>query len=505
MSIMEFVARGLGHAADRVVRVARTWSFNTANTAVYIFSGGNRVLHEGVYSRYRGAWQNWNRMFQVKPLRFETPETEEDICRVVTESARLRVVGGGHTFNASPLSEGTMLSLDKYTRVLSVDKASRRVRVQAGIRLCDLTSELLKHGLALPVQGSTDAQSVGGLLSTDIHGTGRDHGFLSTNIRSLRLIDGAGRARTLTPEEEEFHAAIGGLGTCGVITEVEIECVDAFNLRKAIKVVRRDWVAEHIDEIIQEHDHVSFYYIGGVQNEHVRMNTWDRTIETPSPLEKLYKMRLELTDMLFSGYLLGLSRVLGLSSITASLGLLFFKVTMDGHSTVYPSRSAFPRKLFFDHDELEYGVAFEAHRECLAEVLQHLEQQRFVTIVEVRFTPNQSEALLGPGVGRRTTHIELAPSLSVDSSRIFEEVEKMLWRHGGQLHLGKATWATEKEMTSMYQDRFTRFRSARRSLDPEGKFTNAFAARLFERKAPPTSVEMRMDGTGSLTPSPSGA
>ncbi|MDI3286206.1 D-arabinono-1,4-lactone oxidase [Polyangium sp. 15x6] len=465
--------------ADRIERIARTWAINTANTAVYIASFGERVLHEGRHASLRGIWSNWNRSFESQPASFETPETEAEICRIVKEATRLRAVGGGHTFNASPLTNGTMLSLDRYTKILSVDQATGRVRVQTGIRLRDLTAALLEHGLALAVQGSTDAQSIAGLLSTDIHGTGRDVGFLSSNVLSLRLVDADGRARTLHPRDEMFHAALGGLGACGVITEVEIQCERAYNLRKSVEIVKRDWVTKNIDAILEEHKHVSFYYVGGVFTESVRMNVWDRTVAPPTPLYRLHKMRLELTDMLVSGYALGLAKLLDLSDLVANLGLAFMWLTMNGHSTVYPAREGFPRKLFYRHDELEYGVPYDTHQACLDEVFAYLEEKRFLTIIEVRFTPNTSESLLGPGVGRRTCFIELAPSLSIDSTEVFADVEKILWKYGGQLHLGKATRAGAREMAAMYGERFTRFQRARREADPTGKFVNDFTARLF--------------------------
>ncbi|WP_281319658.1 D-arabinono-1,4-lactone oxidase [Polyangium sp. y55x31] len=499
MSFLEYQCR---RAADRIERIARTWTINTANTVVYILSFGEHVLHEGRYARLRGIWSNWSRSFESQPASFETPETEEEICRIVRESTRLRAVGGGHTFNASPLTNGTMLSLDRYTKVLSIDEVTRRVRVQTGIRLRDLTAVLLDHGLALSVQGSTDAQSLAGLLSTDIHGTGRDDGFLSSNVLSLRLVDAEGRARTLYPKDEMFHAALGGLGACGVITEVEIQCESAYNLRKSVEIVERDWVTKNIDAILEEHKHVSFYYIGGVYTESVRMNVWDRTVEPPTSLYRLHKMRLELTDMLVSGYALGLAKLLDLSDLVANLGLGFMRLTMNGHSTVYPAREGFPRKLFYRHDELEYGVPYDAHQACLDEVFAYLEEKRFLTIIEVRFTPDKSQSLLGPGVGRRTCFIELAPSLSVDSTKVFADVEEILWKHGGQLHFGKATRAGAKEMAAMYGERFTRFQRARHAADPRGKFVNDFIARLFTDVAPAQHTETATSGAEHAAPIP---
>ncbi len=195
MKIVDSVGRGLRAVTDKVARVARTWALNTVNTAAYIGSAGERVLHEGAIHPAPACGRTGTGPSPAGRSASEAPESEQEICRIVKESVRLRAVGGGHTFNASPLTDGTMLSLDKYAKVLSVDSVNRLVHVQAGIRLRDLTAELLKHGLALPVQGSTDAQSIAGLIATDIHGTGRDAGFLSTNLRSIRLVDGEGEPK----------------------------------------------------------------------------------------------------------------------------------------------------------------------------------------------------------------------------------------------------------------------------------------------------------------------
>jgi hypothetical protein len=189
---------------------------------------------------------------------------------------------------------------------------------------------------------------------------------------------------------------------------------------------------------------------------------------------------LEWLDMLLSGYLLGLARILKMSEPFANFGLSLLKLLLDGKSTVYPSAVGFGRKLYYHHDELEYGIPYEVHRQCLQEVLDLLRHRRFVSIIEVRFTPDNSQGLLGPGVGRRTCYIELAPSLSLDASGVFAEAEQIFLKYGGQVHLGKATWATPQTLEKMYDRRWHAFREVQRTQDPEGKFINDFVAQLFE-------------------------
>jgi FAD/FMN-containing dehydrogenase len=450
------------------------------NTTVYVLSLGRKTLHEGRYCSWRRRWSNWSRTFASRPARHALPESEEEICALVRQAAHVRVVGAGHTFNACPLTDDLMLSLDKYNKVLAVDPGRKTARVQTGVRLRDLTPQLQAHGLALPLLGSTNAQSIGGLIATDLHGTGRDHGFLSEQIIGLRIINAQGEARTFGPDSDVFHAAIGGIGCCGIVTEVELQCVPAYNLEKSMWIIKRTDAEQHIEELLQKHVHLSFYYLGGVDLENVRMNIWDETDRQPPAWSRWREMYGELTDMLFSGYALPLARPLHSTRLTAWLGLKIFQLTMHGHKTVFTSAAGFSRKLYYHHDEMEYGLPFENYRDCLHEILELLHQRRFTSIIEVRFTPDRSQALLGPGVGRRTCFIELAPSLSSDQWGVFAEAEPIFLKHGGQLHLGKATRLDNSHLRQMYGQRLERFQSVMRERDPSGKFRNAFAQRMFE-------------------------
>jgi FAD/FMN-containing dehydrogenase len=470
-----------GSRLRRLWSKASTFFLNTLNTLVYVLSGGRTTLHEGHYSRRRGLWRNWNRTVAFRPQRYETPETEEDICRIVRESSRLRAVGGGHTFNDSTRTEQTLLSLDRYGRVLEVDTDQLRVRVQAGIRLRELNEVLASHGLALPVLGSTDAQSLAGLIATDLHGTGREHGFLSEQVLSLRIVNARGEAETFRPDSNVFHAAIGAIGTCGVVTEVELRCVPAYHLEKSAWIIKRGEVDGSLERFLRVHDHVSFYYMGGVDVEHVRMNVWDHvgTERRLSPLQRPRKMVGEIFDMIFSGYLLGFARSREQNRLLAALGLRLARLLMHGRRSVYPASTGFGRKLFMRHDEIEYGIPFERHRECLKEVQALLKRRGIFSIIEVRFTPDRSQALIGPGVGRRTCFIELAPSTGYGEdviASLFHEAEDLFLAHGGQPHLGKVARAMDGER--MFGERFVRFQQARLQQDPEGRFTNAFTDRV---------------------------
>lgn len=430
--------------------------------------------HEGQF--IEGVWRNWTANYQVEPASIAFPHSEREMADSIANAKQLRVVGGGHSFNDSPLSPDTMMSLDGYDAVLAIDREAKTIRVQAGIRLRDLNKALWEQGLGLPVLGSTDAQSLGGLIATDLHGSGREHGFLSEQVLSLRVLAHDGSGKTVRAGDPLFHAVFGALGTCGVVAEVELQLVDAFNLVKTTLMVDRIATEAVIEEHLADNDHLSFYYVGGGDDgESVRMHCWNHTSEPVTDDWQRLKTRAELSDFAISAYFPGVAQLIADIDEDAALS----NALAPDHRLVMPGSQGFGRKLFYRHDEIEFGVPFEAWQACVGEIMQLLHRREFFSVVEVRFTPDKSQALLGPGVGRRTAYIELATPLSQNNTEVYAAAEDIFRAHGGQPHLGKKTNVSAQQMLETYGDRFVRFQAIRAEQDPNGKFLNPFTARVF--------------------------
>lgn len=457
---------------DRIRAGVETAALNLVHGGLYVATGAPE--HEG---RYRdGAWCNWTDSYEVRPARYLRPTTEADLRDAVVSAKKVRVVGGGHTFNDSPLCDDVLISLDDYAAVLRVDREARRVRVQGGLRLRDLNKVLEQHGLGMPVLGSTDAQSIAGLVATDLHGTGRDHGFLSEQVRELRVIAHDGSTRDVRRGDPLFHAVLGGLGACGVVAEVELEVVDAFHLEKSTTMMDRAATEADIDALLAANDHVSFYYMGGAdEGESFRVHRWRHTSAPTTPHWEKLKTRAELSDFAISAFLPGIAQRVADLDEDAWLS----DALAPDQVLVMPGSQGFGRKLFYRHDEIEHGVPFACWRACVAEVLELLRARRFFSVVEVRFTPDTSQGLLGPGVGRRTAYIELATPMSQDTAEVYAAVEDIFREYGGQPHLGKKTNFTAAQMRETFGERFVAFQRTRAEQDPGGKFLNAFTSRVF--------------------------
>jgi FAD/FMN-containing dehydrogenase len=118
--------------------------------------------------------------FDYKPANFVRPTTEQEIIDLVRNSTAVRFFGSGHSFNAGVVSDHTLVSLDDYCGVVWKDLTTENNQVVSrGHPDTRCGEDLCVDGLAFKALPSHDAQSIAGILSTDVHGTGRDWGWVS--------------------------------------------------------------------------------------------------------------------------------------------------------------------------------------------------------------------------------------------------------------------------------------------------------------------------------------
>ena len=181
--------------------------------------------------------RNWAGNQRCVPAAVHQPASTDEVASIVRQAAeagrRVKAIGGGHSFTDAAMTDGDLISLDAMRRVLRVDGTD--VTVQAGIRLCDLNEQLAGQGLAMPNLGDIDRQSIAGATSTATHGTGAGLGNLATTIVGVELVTGDGSVVRADEhnDPELLRVARVGLGALGIVTEVTLRCVPAFNLHAA--------------------------------------------------------------------------------------------------------------------------------------------------------------------------------------------------------------------------------------------------------------------------------
>ncbi len=459
------------------LRVALLTTYNIIANAV---TWGRYVWLEG---RVRnGVFRNWAMRFEYSPQKFVMPTTEAEIIDLVKNSKSVRVFGSAHSFN-SAIVDDTLISLDRYSGVISKDLEKKQMTVKGGTRVRNIVKALLDEGLAFAAQPSHDAQSIAGILSTDVHGTGKNWGFVSESVVKLKLIDGKGQIIECQPTDDIFKAAIGGIGAVGIISEVVVQGVERFNVEQITEIKDLAFVEENLDHLLQTNDHFSFYFFPFTDK--CQINTWNRTTKNKSFLGTFREFVSISKDALLAawfGNLIAYTRLLpAVSSLTHSI--------KRGTNLVLESNEAFNRTIYHLHQELEFTVPFKDTFE-MCRRFQVLFEKMYAkglpyALFEVRFTPaGHDRTLIGAGRESRSTWIDLVCNDSAGFEKYYTAAEKLIREIGAKPHLGKYCKSLDRsDLERLHQESFEKFRQLQKEHDPEGKFANEFTRRLFESKA----------------------
>ncbi|MFI5820888.1 FAD-binding protein [Streptomyces rishiriensis] len=177
---------------------------------------------------------NWagNIVFAAKEV--HRPRSLDELRALVSGSARVRVLGSGHSFNkiAEPGGDGVLLSLDGLTGEIDVDVSARTVRVGGGVRYAELARRVHEHGLALANMASLPHISVAGSVATGTHGSGVANGPLAASVREVEIVTADGSTVVVGRGDRRFDGAVTSLGALGVVTALTLNLEPAYEVEQ---------------------------------------------------------------------------------------------------------------------------------------------------------------------------------------------------------------------------------------------------------------------------------
>ncbi|HEY8526327.1 MAG TPA: D-arabinono-1,4-lactone oxidase [Acidimicrobiales bacterium] len=427
----------------------------------------------------RASWTNWGRNQSCAPARIARPRSEDELVALVKDAAardqRVKAVGAGHSFTSIACTDGVLVDLADYGRVLDHDAATGRVTVEAGIPLHRLCDELDARGLALENMGDIDRQSIAGATQTATHGTGLRFRNLSAHVVGMRLVTADGSVLELSEEREPdvFAAARVGLGALGLVSTVTLQCVPAFRLHAVEEPVPVDDVLADLDALVEGNDHFEFYWV-----PHTRWALTKRNRRTDEPARPRSRAQEWYQDMVLQNYAFGAlcrvgrrwpSLISRLAKIIPSTGRVEY---VDRSDRVFTS----PRKVRFW--EMEYAVPREALPEALNRV-RRLVDEIGVPIsfpVEARVVRGD-DAWLSTAYGRDTGYIAVHVYRGTPYDAYFSGVERIMDDYDGRPHWGKLHYQRAESLAGRYP-RWDDFQRVRARLDPEQRFGNPYLDRV---------------------------
>jgi L-gulono-1,4-lactone dehydrogenase len=426
------------------------------------------------------VWTNWAATATAAPVRVAHPGSPAELAEVVrtaaAEGLTVKAVGSGHSFTAAALTDGVRVELDRMSAAVRVDPAARQVTVQAGMPLQRLNGLLAAHGLALPNLGDIDTQTVSGALATGTHGTGAAYGCLSTFVTALELVTGTGDVvrASATEHPEVFHAARVSIGALGVVSEVTLQCVEAFTLRADERPAPLATVWSALDEHIAANDHFEFYWFPYTDRVQLKRNNRVAAGDAPLPGWRRWLDDEFLSNTVFSGACrLGRripATVPSISRVSAR-ALTARTYTAASHDVFCT-----PRRVRFT--EMEYGLPRAALREAFDELRRVVDGLPFKVMfpVEVRFTA-PDDIWLSHGYGRESAYVAIHQFVGAPYEPYFRRFEAAAQALGGRPHWGKLHYRTAESLAAAYP-KFGEFLAVRDKLDPARTFANGYTAQV---------------------------
>lgn len=427
----------------------------------------------------RASWTNWGRNQVCAPAEIRRPESEGELVELVKHAAangqRVKAVGSGHSFTAIACTDGILVDLGRYTRVLDHDRTNDRVTVEAGVPLHRLSDELDSRGLALENLGDIDRQSISGATQTATHGTGLRYRNLSAQIVGLRLITADGSVLECSSSEnaDAFDAARVGLGALGLVSTVTLQCVPAFRLHAIEEPVPVDEVLANLDDLVADNDHYEFYWV-----PHTRWALTKRNRRTDEPARPRSRVREWVDDIALPNLAFGAVCRVGrwrptlaprLARLIPSSGRIDY---IDRSDKVFAS----PRYVRFW--EMEYAIPRDALPEALNRVRRLFDQAglQIPFPVEVRVAA-PDDIPLSTAHGRDTGYIAVHVYRGTPYDTYFTGVERIMDGYGGRPHWGKLHFQSAETLAPRYP-RWDDFQRVRGRLDPEGRFANPYLDRV---------------------------
>ncbi|WP_434968654.1 FAD-binding protein [Microbacterium sp. bgisy207] len=408
---------------------------------------------------------NWAGNLTYRAEAVRAPQSIDELSDIVTRSPRVRALGSRHSFSSIADTEGTLVSLARMPREIEIDTDAATARVSAGLRHGDLVPALDAAGVALANLASLPHLSVAGAVQTGTHGSGDRTGSLATQVLGVEMITADGEVLTLRRGDPDFDGVVVGLGALGIVTHLTLALEPAYEIAQTVyDGARWDDVLARFDAVTGAGDSVSLF------------TTW----QDADTIDQVW-VKARLGHATVDAVLAAGGREadgprhpvpgVGPEPCTVQGG-----VPGPWHSRLPHFRLEFTpsagAELQSEYliDRRDVPVAIEALR-ALAPAIAPL-----LYVCEVR-TMAADDLWLSPAYGHETVglHFTWRPD-SAGVETVLPRIEDTLPK-SARPHWGKVFTMDAGPVSSRYS-RWDEFAALRARMDPHGRFTNDYLARL---------------------------
>src|SRR5215475_9352725 len=194
------------------------------------------------------------------------PSTRDELAEIVRSASRkgvpISVSGFRHSMGGQQFATDSIcIDSRGLDRVISFDRERGLLEAEAGIQWPKLirayldaqAGETKQWGIAQKQTGA-DTFTLGGSLSSNVHGRGLRMKPLISNVESFTMITADGKSIRCSREEnsELFRLAIGGYGLFGLIDTVTLRLVPRQKLKRVVEIIRANDLPKRFEERIAQ-------------------------------------------------------------------------------------------------------------------------------------------------------------------------------------------------------------------------------------------------------------
>jgi decaprenylphospho-beta-D-ribofuranose 2-oxidase len=211
-----------------------------------------------------------NFMAEVPVLR---PDSKEAIQAIFTYArntkTKIAFRGGGCSYgDASLNSDGLIVDMGQYNKIIQWDAESGIIKAQSGVTIQQLWEFSIERGYWPPVVSGTMFPTLGGALSMNIHGKNNFvYGPIGDHVQEFSFLTPRGDVLVCSRDTNSdlFHSAISGLGMLGCFLEVTIKLKKIFS-GKMLVTPKQVSNLEDMMKYFEENYTSSDYLVGWVDS-----------------------------------------------------------------------------------------------------------------------------------------------------------------------------------------------------------------------------------------------
>lgn len=204
---------------------------------------------------------NWAGNLVYSTERVQRPQSLGEVQDVVRNAKRVHAVGSRHSFTPIADSDSEQISLRAMKRVVAIDAAARTVTVEGGITYGELAPVLHEAGFAIRNTASLTTVTIAGATASATHGSGNSNQNLAGAVRGVKIVTAGGEIASFTRGDPEFDGVVVSLGALGVIAELTLDIQPTFEARQEVYTgLSFETLADNFDDIMGGGYSVSLFH-----------------------------------------------------------------------------------------------------------------------------------------------------------------------------------------------------------------------------------------------------